>query len=73
MMAAYFCRDLRNRTTMLELAAHCSHTGLLPGIHGVAAWSYVIIDFWDSVFLRIVRVLHGARDFELQFSHTDQP
>jgi hypothetical protein len=33
----------------------------------------MIIDRQDSVFLRIVRVLHGARNLELQFSDTDQP
>ncbi len=58
---------------MLELAAHCSHTGLLPKIHSVSVGNYVICYLQDSVFLRIVRVLHGARDLELQFSDTDQP
>ena len=58
---------------MLDRSVHCSHTELLPGIHGVPVGSYVIIDLQDSVFLRIVRVLHGARDLELQFSDTDQP
>ncbi len=58
---------------MLDRSVHCSHTELLPGIHSVPAGSYVIIDLPDSVFLRIVRVLHGARDLELQFSDTDQP
>jgi plasmid stabilization system protein ParE len=58
---------------MLERSVHCSQTELLPGIHSVPAGSYVIIDLQDSVFLRIVRVLHGARDLELQFSDTDQP
>ena len=57
----------------LERSIQCSHTELLPGIHSVPAGSYVIIDLWDSVFLRIVQVLHGARDLELQFSDTDQP
>ena len=58
---------------MLERSVHCFHTVLLPGIHSVPAGIYVIIDLWDSVFLRIVQVLHGARDLELQFSDTDQP
>jgi len=56
-----------------ERSVHCSHTELLPGIHSVPPGSHVIIDLQDSVFLRIVRVLHGARDLELQFSDTDQP
>lgn len=73
MKAADFCRDLRNRTMILEHSVHCFHTELLPGIHSVPAGSYVIIVLWDSVFLRIVRVLHGARGLELQFSDTDQP
>jgi hypothetical protein len=73
MKAADFCRDLRNRTIMLEHSIHCSHTELLPGIHSVPVGSYVIIDIQDSVFLRIVRVLHGARGHELQFSDTEQP
>jgi len=73
MKAADFCRDLRNRTMMHERSVHCPHTELLPGIHSVPAGSHVIIDLPDSVVLRIVGVLHGARDLELQFSDTDQP
>lgn len=73
MKAADFCRDLRNRTMMLECSVHYPHTELLPGIHSVQAGSYVIMDIQDSVVLRIVRVLRGARDLELQFSDTDQP
>jgi hypothetical protein len=42
-------------------------------ILSVPAGSYVIIDLWDSVFMWIAQVLHGARDLELQFSDTDQP
>jgi len=73
MKAADFCRDLRNRTMMLERSVHCSHTELLPGIHSVPAGSHVIIDLQGSLVLRIVGVLHGARDLELQFSDRDQP
>jgi plasmid stabilization system protein ParE len=58
---------------MLERSVHWSHRELLPGIHRVPAVSYVIFYLQDSVFLRIVRVLHGARDHELQFSDTEQP
>ncbi len=73
MKPADFCRDLWNRTMMLERSVHCSHTELLPGIHSIPAGSYVIIDLQDSIFLRIVRVVHGARDLELQFSDMVQP
>ena len=58
---------------MLERSVHCSHTELLLGIHSVPAGSHVIIDLQGSLVLRIVGVLHGARDLELQFSDRDQP
>jgi plasmid stabilization system protein ParE len=58
---------------MLELAAHCSHTGLLPKIRIVPVGSHVIFYLQDSDFLRIAQVLHGSRDLELQFSDTDEP
>ena len=73
MKPADFCRDLRNRTMVLERSVHCSHTELLSRIHSIPAGSCVIIDLQDSVFLRIVRVVHGARDLELQFSDMVQP
>jgi toxin ParE1/3/4 len=46
---------------------------LSPKLRSFPLGSYVIFSLQDSGSLLIVRVLHGARDLELQFSEPDQP
>ena len=46
---------------------------LTPGLRSFPVGSYVIYYLQDSGSLLIVRVLHGARDVELQFRDDAQP
>jgi toxin ParE1/3/4 len=46
---------------------------LSPGLRSFPVGSYVIFYIQDSGSLLIVRVLHGARDVELQFREEGQP